>query len=100
MAVYVDNAARMYKGRPRHHMTADSLAELHEFASRIGVRRCWLHRARRHPHYDISDEQRERAVAHGASAVSTRLLLGAAKRLAEREPLKHDADHTNPCSAK
>ena len=81
MAVYVDQAAILYKGKPRHHMTADSIEELHSFADRADINRCWYHRGARHPHYDITDEQRHTALQAGAVAVSSRELMIVARRL-------------------
>ncbi|WP_244797461.1 DUF4031 domain-containing protein [Caballeronia grimmiae] len=83
MTAYVDDAAIMYKGKLRYHMTADTLGELHDFAHQIGVNRCWFHRGARHPHYDITTEQREAALKAGAHEVTARELLSAAKRLVE-----------------
>lgn len=42
--IYVDDAGIMWKGKLRYHMTADTRAELHEFAESIGVKRCWYHK--------------------------------------------------------
>lgn len=81
MTVYVDNAAILYKGKLRHHLTADSLAELHGFAAKISVKRCWYHKAKLHPHYDITDGQRDAALAAGAQAVTPRELLPIARKL-------------------
>lgn len=83
MAVYVDAAAVPYKGRPRHHLTADSLDELHQFTASIGIKRCWYHPST-HPHYDITDEQRADALAAGATPVSARMLVAAARLLGSR----------------
>jgi len=82
MPVYVDNAKILHRGSPRNHMSADSLAELHAFAAEIGVKKCWYHRGTAHPHYDITDIQREQALNSGATAVDSRFLLKIAKRLA------------------
>jgi len=82
MAVYVDQASIMFKGKARHHMTADSKAELHDFAQSIGVKRCWFHKARIHPHYDITDPQREAALEAGAVPVDGRTLAMKASELA------------------
>ena len=79
MATYVDNAAIEWRGKKRHHMTADTLAELHHFAESIGVKRCWYHRGARHPHYDITTEQREDAIHAGALPIGSRELLAIAK---------------------
>lgn len=81
MAVYVDDAGVTRRGRIWHHMTADSIAEMHAFAANLGIKRCWYHRASRHPHYDVTHHQREAALRSGAVAVSRRFLLAAAKRL-------------------
>jgi len=82
MAVYVDNASIVFKGKPRHHLTADTLEELHGFCERVGIKRCWFHNARRHPHYDVTDVQREAAIEAGAVAVSARDLMLKARALA------------------
>lgn len=84
MAVYVDNAGILYKGKRRHHMAADSLEELHTFCQSIDVKRCWFHNSKRHPHYDVTDEQRQRAIEAGAEAVDARTLMGKAKALSPR----------------
>lgn len=35
------------------HIVADTLSELHEFAEKIGIKRCWFEGVRKgHPHYD------------------------------------------------
>lgn len=70
--VFVDDAAVAYKGKARYHLGADSLQELHEFCAAQGIARCWFHRGARHPHYDVTAEQREGALQAGALAVSSR----------------------------
>lgn len=74
MTVWVDNAAVLFRGKPRFHLAASSLPELHAFAERAGVRRCWFHPGQR-PHYDITEEQRARALDLGAVPVSPRTLV-------------------------
>ena len=59
------------------HIAADRLAELHDFASRVGIKRCWFHGSERgHPHYDkprrMPVEHLER---HGAERVRSRECL-------------------------
>lgn len=35
-------------------MVADSLDELHAFAKKVGIKRCYFHGVRKgHPHYDV-----------------------------------------------
>ncbi len=80
MPAYVDQAAILYRGRPRHHLTADTLPELHAFAQQAGIKRCWFHPSNGKPHYDVTDEQREAALALGALAVSSREVLRISRR--------------------
>jgi hypothetical protein len=72
MAVYVDNAVFLWRGRRWAHLMADDLDELHAFAARLGLRRCTFQDKRSGAHYDIDSRQRERALALGAIAVSRR----------------------------
>lgn len=83
MTVYVDQAGVMFKSKPRHHLTADTLAELHAFTESVAIHRCWFHRHPRHPHYDITDVQRLAALAAGARPVSSRELLRRAQGLVD-----------------
>ncbi|CAB3754523.1 DUF4031 domain-containing protein [Paraburkholderia humisilvae] len=82
MAVYVDDAGIVWKGKLRFHMTADSLDELHAFAQAVGINRCWYHTGARHPHYDVIEAQRAAAIANGAIAVTQRELMRVARRIA------------------
>ena len=84
MTAYVDDAGIVWRGKRRYHLTADSKEELHAFAASIGVRRCWYHRGRVHPHYDLTGEQRRLAVSEGALEVGVRELLRRATQLASR----------------
>jgi hypothetical protein len=84
VTIYVDDAGIVWRGKRRYHLTADSKEELHAFAARIGVKRCWYHRGRTHPHYDLTGEQRGRAVSEGACEVGSRELLTRAKQLVPR----------------
>lgn len=74
MAVYVDDAAIMFRSKPRFHLAADSLKELHAFCRQVGINRCWFHNARGHPHYDITEPQRVASIAAGAIPMTTREL--------------------------
>lgn len=63
--------------RPFHlgscHLTTDGeLAELHEFARRIGLRRGWFQARHAAPHYDLTEARRERALQAGAVFVPAR----------------------------
>ncbi|MBB4517391.1 DUF4031 domain-containing protein [Paraburkholderia fungorum] len=84
MAVYVDDAAIVWKGKPRFHLSADSVDELHGFAQAVGINRCWYHSGARHPHYDITEPQRATAIENGAIAVSQRELMQVARRISRK----------------
>jgi hypothetical protein len=76
VTVYVDDA-RIPKGRSLwSHLTADTEAELHEFALRIGLVRRWFQHCKTkcgrtgepciHWHYDVVASKRHQAVRAGA----------------------------------
>jgi hypothetical protein len=69
MAVYVDDYRVPYRDRRICHMIADTEAELHAMAGRLGVTRRWFHRG---DHYDVTEEQRAAAIALGAVPISAR----------------------------
>jgi len=72
LSVYVDNAFAVGDwGRwsGGGHLQADTVAELHEFAERLGLRREWFQAKSGRPendHYDLGRSGRERALALGA----------------------------------
>lgn len=68
----MDDAALVFRGKPRYHLMAATLAELHSFCATAGIKRCWFHNTAGAPHYDITEEQRTRAIALGAEAVRFR----------------------------
>lgn len=49
-----------------HENTDAGVAELHEMARRIGMKRSWFQNKPRHPHYDITSRPRAQAVKLGA----------------------------------
>jgi len=57
------------------HLKADSINELHKFASKIGLKREWF-QDHRHQHYDLtSNKMRERAIKMGAILVTSKELI-------------------------
>jgi hypothetical protein len=84
MTVYVDNSRRFARvGRVAarwSHLTADTPAELHEFAARIGLRREWFQTCKSplctppcpRWHYDVTESKRAAALAAGAQEISWR----------------------------
>ena len=74
MAIFVDEAENLYHGKYFCHMLTDQFeqAELHAFARQIGVKPCWFHNPKPgdHPHYDLTQFQRKRALANGAQCIT------------------------------
>ena len=74
MTVYIDDMYRFPMGRFRRmkmsHMIADTEAELHAMADRIGIARRWY----QGDHYDVAINKRVLAVRFGAIEVSLRQL--------------------------
>ena len=70
MAVYVDDAVTLWRGRRWAHLMADSLEELHAFAAALGMPRHAFQDRTSGAHYDVTAELRERAIALGAVPIS------------------------------
>jgi uncharacterized protein DUF4031 len=72
MTVYVDHAfehGEWGRWSGGGHLQADTPAELHAFAARLGLQRHWFqHRPGRpdRDHYDLTAEKRRQALAAGA----------------------------------
>ena len=72
MTVLVDAAIWPFEGRKWAHLVSDtSFDELHAFAEQIGIPR----RAFQGDHYDVPTDYRDRAIALGAEAVTSRELV-------------------------
>lgn len=78
MTVYVDDMYRYPMGRygrmRMSHMIADTEAELHAMAQRIGVARRWY----QGDHYDVSMGMREKAISFGARPITLKQLAAMA----------------------
>ena len=68
MAVYVDSMRAKFRNMVMCHMIADTAAEAHQMAARIGVARKWY----QGDHYDITMPKRALAVEAGAVEISWR----------------------------
>ncbi|WP_082742241.1 DUF4031 domain-containing protein [Burkholderia sp. MSMB1078WGS] len=75
MAVYVDNARIAWRGRQWCHLVADSLDELHGFATSLGLKRGWFQAQASLPHYDVTVEVRDVALSRGAMQADRRTLV-------------------------
>ena len=69
------------------HMLADTFAELHEMADKIGINRKWFQATASTPHYDICKAKRELAVGHGAIECDRRQIVGVIRRLRDTRGL-------------
>lgn len=68
MTVYVDDMQARFRNMIMCHMIADTEAELHAMADRIGVARRWY----QGNHYDIAQSKRALAVSAGAVEITWR----------------------------
>jgi hypothetical protein len=57
------------------HLFADSLQELHDFASKLELKPSWFQDKKRFPHYDIVQSKRQQAIALGAQEIDLRNYL-------------------------
>ena len=81
MSVYVDEPRYPYRRMVMCHMLADTPAELHAMADRIGVARRWYQRHASTPHYDIAKGKRQLAVAAGAIELGPREVAEVIRRI-------------------
>lgn len=67
-----------------HHLVADTLAELHEFAiGKLRFQPSWFQDHPRHPHYDLTTHRAaRRAIEAGAIVISSRGITEKARALA------------------
>jgi hypothetical protein len=94
MTVYVDDLgipATVPNGQVRHasrwsHLFADTEAELHEFAVRLGLRRSYFQEGKPawFPHYDVTSGKRQQAVRLGAQEVPWREAPALAREICAR----------------
>lgn len=90
MPVYVDEIhvwphAKGIFRKGSCHLTADTLDELHELASRIGMKRSWFQDHKIAPHYDLVPSKREKALEAGALFVPA-LEQARRRRSKKKEP--------------
>lgn len=88
MSVYVD---QLFSTQPYHqsankrwnwsqacHMTADTEQELHDMATRLGLKRAWFQNHHPNPalwHYDLVASKRAKALAFGAIEITPQQFL-------------------------
>lgn len=87
MAVYVDNQRAPFGRRLKlSHMIADTPAELHAMAARLGLRPAWF-QSSSFPHYDVAIGKRTQAIELGAVAVDRRTLGMHIRRIRGEQPM-------------
>lgn len=85
MPVYVDNEKSPFGRMKMCHMVADTLAELHSMASKIGMKRHWFQMRRGGmPHYDVCQSKRLLAISFGAVEVNRFELVAVMREYRER----------------
>lgn len=84
--VYVDAAVWHWQGLKWAHLLADDIDELHRFAARLGIYRASYQGPPRTcvPHYDLTQYERQRAIALGAIACSREEIAAIVRRTRER----------------
>jgi hypothetical protein len=93
MAILVDDAVWPWRGRVWAHLVSDtSIAELHDFAARLGIPQ----RAFQGDHYDVTDELRDCAIAEGARAVDSRTVIRALRAAGLRKHPTGTTGHHQP----
>ena len=78
MTVYVDEITLHPTRGEWCHMMADSDAELHAFAAKLGLSRGWVHHHKGRVdvlHYDLRPNTRALAIQRGAVEVKTKAYL-------------------------
>lgn len=72
--VYVDDYRAAFGRMRMSHMVADTDEELEAMARALELKRSWKQSPQRHPHYDVCESKRRRAIQMGARAVGCREL--------------------------
>lgn len=70
--IYVDQPIHPWRGKKWCHLVADDLDKLHEFATKLGLKREWFQNHKIQPHYDITIAKREQAIKLGAKPITTK----------------------------
>lgn len=59
------------------HLVGSSIKDLHDFAEKIGLNKCWFSnkRGKNRPHYDLKGEMIDRTIQNGARQVNSRQIV-------------------------
>lgn len=89
VSVYVDNAFIGFGRMKMCHLVADTPAELHAMADRIGLAREWFQDPKTMkvstPHYDVSKSKRQLAIAAGAIECERNVFVAHVRRIRASE---------------
>ncbi len=85
MAVYVNKLKTRFGSLTLCHLIADTEAELHAMAAKIGIERRWF-QPDHIPHYDISVKKRDLALKMGAIAIDRQKLAALMERYRPKPP--------------
>lgn len=83
MSIYVDRAMIPYRGMLMSHMIADTPAELHVMARRLGLHREWYQDGSSFPHYDICARKRAICLGMGGIELSRREFVAKMREIRE-----------------
>ena len=75
MSVYIDpltacNATKIWPWHHSAHLFADTVAELHAFAARLGLKRVWFQDEGFFEHYDLTTNKLDKAIQLGAEPLT------------------------------
>jgi hypothetical protein len=80
----VAQKAKRYGGRWCHMWCDGDVAELHNLARKLGLKKCYFQDVKDFPHYDLIESKRKLAVAKGVTEISLRAWIRKKKGLAKR----------------
>ncbi len=87
MSVYVDSMHARFGRMVMCHMFADTSAELHAIAARLGLSRQWCQaEGTQREHYDVCLSKRAQAVVFGALEIDFQEVAALLRRRAASEP--------------
>lgn len=81
MGVYVDTGRRPFKGMIMCHLMADTEAELHAMADKIGCHREWYQADASTPHYDLPVFRRQAAITLGATVIDRKQTVALIRKI-------------------
>ena len=98
MSVYVDSLMpcqpnKNWRWSHSAHLFADTVAELHPFAARLGLKPVWFQDAGYFPHYDLTSNKHARAVALGAVLLDRQKAVEKWREMEKQ--FQRNCDHTN-----